>query len=245
VVQRQKNLLEAFRASAREESAAPTNQSAATGGPFVDEAAPERAPRAGLSPAARVRILVALAVLALVWVAWELGRSSARPAEAAGARSARSTPSGPSGVGAAPPATAREERTLGEPSAGARPEEDAAQGASGAAKLWGEREPTRWDKAFADPTNSMSVRVIEYKNTEQGRRLAYDCYQYLLREALPAVWPIQQGSSLILYVGASSDKKVLEDLKQHVSKLAGPPPLSRSGEFADAYLVNIDDWVAR
>ena len=102
-----------------------------------------------------------------------------------------------------------------------------------------------WDQAFADKANSMSVRVIEYKNTEQGRRLAYDCYQYLLREALPAVWPIQQGSALILYVGASSERKVLEDLREHVAKLSGPPPLSRPGEFADAFLVNIDDWVQR
>ena len=104
---------------------------------------------------------------------------------------------------------------------------------------------TEDDRAFYDPANRFTVRVIEFRNDERGKNLAWNCYYYLRDEGLPAITPLGQGSSIILYVGASSNTGELQKVAEYISGMRGPPPQSRPGEFDGAYLVNIEDQIER
>jgi len=101
------------------------------------------------------------------------------------------------------------------------------------------------DRAFHDPLNKFTVRVIAFRRDERGQQLAWDCYYYLREEGLPAITPVGQGASVMLYVGASSDRAELERIADYISNMRGPPPQSRAGEFEKAYLVNIENQIVR
>lgn len=104
---------------------------------------------------------------------------------------------------------------------------------------------TEDDRAFFDPNNLYTVRVIQFNRDERGQELAWECYYYLRDQGLPAITPLEQGSAIMIYVGASSNVSDLERLAEYVSGLPGPPPRSRPGEFQGAYRVNIEDQVDR
>jgi hypothetical protein len=235
---RRKNMLEAFRASAIEgHTPRVPSQEVSAGGPFAPAKRDPEPPRArssstgGSSDAVTLVRRVApllVGVAMLIGVAFWVGRLSSDQVDA---REVAEHPQNrmlpreggarvAEGAAAAPQA----------PSPGV----DASSG-----------EGTLDDERFLDPANLYTVRVIEYRRDERGVDLARNCYAYLRRQGLPAIWPVEQGSALILYVGASSDLKELESLTRYVAELPGPPPLSRPREFEGAYRVNIDDVVYR
>jgi hypothetical protein len=229
MARRQKNLLEAFQASSIEGHT-----------PRVPPAEPEPprpvrrpepvVPRRSLAGPGVRRIGFALAVLAGVLLVFWIGRWSADDVQAEAPRAGKAQP-------------ARAPERAKPPVTGAA----AGSGAGLAAAPAGEpaREATLDDRRFRDPANLYTVRVIEYRNDERGRQLAWSCYEYLRREGLPVISPIEQGSAVILYVGASSDVPELDAIADFVSQMRGPPPQSRPREFEGAYRVNIDDVIQR
>ncbi|MBK7878074.1 MAG: hypothetical protein IPJ77_20640 [Planctomycetes bacterium] len=252
MVARQKNLLEAFRASAPEGRAAQKRKPDApvhSGGPFAGGAGGawgaskaarlEFGERGGRSFLARVFgdrtvRLVVLGILVVGVAAWLL----------------RSGPEA-GGIEAAEPPSAS-----GDPGSFARP---AASSATAAPTVAPAADPARSnqvaaqlgttdDQAFHDPKNEFTVRVAQYKNDENGLKLARATVAWLRKEGYPAVQPIRTGGTkpgLIVCVGAKPKTKDLDTLVEFLRGLRGPPPQSKEPPFRDAYVVRIDDVLKR
>lgn len=264
MVLRKKNLLDAFREAAPEgRKASELSQTSASpaGGPFasVARARPpgESQPTSGASrpssalppkppaprPASEFEIpempsmfrqaladktLRAVAVIAGVIAlgAFLIGRISGDPTQAADP--AAEAPSGPGVL----------ERASGAaPSAG----RDLAQKNHAAAKMGSED-----DRAFMDPANRYTIRLIQYDASEANLERAHATAEHLRRkEGLPVVGPISMGQILVLAAGHTPKIADLDALLKHVKALPGPPPQDKVRPFATAYVVNIDDVVKR
>jgi hypothetical protein len=200
---------------------------------------PAELPRSELTPERRAwtRIdprraaLLGGAAILLLGLAFWIGRWSSPPVDAGERPRNRMLAAEPR----VPPTAAPRETVPSEPAT------DSAIGGGAAAG----NADTADDRAFRNAANQYTVRVIEYRNDERGRELAWACYSYMRKEGLPAIRPIEQGSSIILYVGASSSTEELDGIVEFVSQMRGPPPLSRAGEFKDAFRVNIDRVIRR
>jgi hypothetical protein len=257
MVLRKKNLLDAFREAApegRRASERPQSTPVPAGGPFAAPGRTDPAPEPKLKPALPPRppakrpevelevpeipsmfqqvlgdkTLRAVGLVAGVVAlgAFLIGRLSGDPAEA-GDRFAQA-PAGPGvlkkGEGSAP-------------SAGA----DFAEKNRAAAKMG-----TEDDRAFMDPANKFTIRVIQYDASEANLERARATAEHLRRkEGLPIVGPISMGHVLVLAAGHAPKIGDLDALLKHVQALPGPPPQEKSRPFASAYVVNIDDVVKR
>ncbi|MFN0009007.1 MAG: hypothetical protein ACKVXR_13985 [Planctomycetota bacterium] len=261
---RKKNLLDAFREAApegRRASGSSPSPLSPAGGPFATPARPgpleepdppSVAPRASATLPPRApepraasefeipeipsmfqqllgdRVLRAVVVVAGVVVlgAFLIGRSGDDPAEAGESHAA--APTGPGVLEHAGGAA---------PSAGG----DFAQKNRSAAKMG-----TEDDRAFMDPANKYTIRLIQYDANEQNLERARATAEHLRRkEGLPIVGPISMGKILVLAAGHSPKISDLDALLKHVKALPGPPPQEKSRPFSTAYVVNIDDVVKR
>jgi len=246
-----KHLLEAFKVAGPSTSApssaaplAPSSaNSAGAGGPFG--AKPSGAPTAKPSAfaaagakagpprgalilnSAQVRLL-GLVMLVLVVVAFLLGRMSVSDvayAEGVGAddSTVESTPEPaptPTIAAAAAPASAT-------PTASAPPAVDP-----------NPRTPA--EQALLDKDNVYTIKLIHYSNTEVNQRLAADVARYVIQSHnMPAV-VAADSTGLYILVGAAPRQVDLDDYLARIKKMAGPPPLSRAGEFHTAYIEKID-----
>ena len=101
------------------------------------------------------------------------------------------------------------------------------------------------DLALMDPANKYTVRVRSFGNDAAGKSAALALRDYLVKEAFPAVTPIELGKHWIVCVGHTDKKKDADAIASAIQKLRGPPPDSKKTAFEDAYVVNIDDVVKR
>ena len=232
---RQKNLLEAFNASAAIEKSESerTSDSSAAGGPFALETQPavQSAPdvKPGLAesllhPENRGGLLV-LAGLGLT-LAFLAGRASVRRVEA------EEDP-------ALPGTRAPEQVRAALPTPGAAP----ATQATAEPEL--SQEPrTQAERALLDPENRYTIKLVEYSNSERDEELAWEAFYYLEDQGLPAA-VLGRGQRLFIVVGAARQQAQLDDLLQRAKTMKGPPPRSKKAEFFDAYVDKIDKFIQR
>jgi hypothetical protein len=238
---RQKNLLEAFNASAAIEKSESdhTPDSSAAGGPFAPEAKPatQAAPPALLTdevkpslvetllhPENRGGLLVLVALgLTLAFLA---GRASVGRVEA----EESSTP-----VASREPEKAR--ATLPSPSGSPAAEAPAEPELSQEAQTPAER-------ALLDPENRYTIKLVEYSNSERDEELAWETFYYLEDQGLPAA-VLGRGQRLFIVLGAARQQAELDDLLQQAKTMKGPPPRNKKAEFFDAYVDKIDKFIQR
>lgn len=105
---------------------------------------------------------------------------------------------------------------------------------------------TAEDQALMNRANEYTIRLIQYSNDEAGLKKANALYDHLRRKDLvPVVSPIVQGKIIVLVAGAAPKIKDLDALISYVRGLKGPNPKDGVLPFQDAFVVNIDDLVAR
>jgi hypothetical protein len=101
------------------------------------------------------------------------------------------------------------------------------------------------DKAFLDPRNKFTVRLLQYVNTPANVKLARETYRYLRTEGVLAVQPIQSGDGKSIYLCAGADRK-REDLNvmcEFIKRMRGPD--KKTLPFSDAYIENIERLINR
>jgi hypothetical protein len=246
MVVRKKNLLDAFQASAPEGRAAQRRTEdarASAGGPFApiaeaghggsraSDAAPSpRFPSGARAPMWRraladraVQVALVLGVVVLGGAYWLARGRAPATAEAAGPAS--------ESAGA-----------LLRPTSGPRAGSDSDLAKQNAANA---RVNGKDDLALMDPANKYTVRVKSFGSDAAGKSAALALRDYLIKEAFPAVSPIEIGKHWIVCVGHTDKKKDADAIASAIQRLRGPPPDSKKSAFEDAYVVNIDDVVKR
>jgi hypothetical protein len=228
-----RSLLEAFKATGTEASLPPTGGSSST---------PARRPAGGSGGAtvsgARLQMIV-LAQLILLVVAFLLGRASVdRVSAAEGAGDPDETLQ--AGLGSELPNDGEGAQGLGQPSAPQPPAaNDSGSGASTAAQV-DPRPQTDAERALLDPANQLTIKLVEYANTSNNLPLAQETLRYVTGvQQMPACLA-GNGSRLYVLIGAASTNAGLASLLERARKMNGPPPLSKPGEFHDAYVEKID-----
>lgn len=260
---RNKNLLEAFSASAASEKAAeggPDNgASARVGGPFAKAPVQESI----LTPAERELVkdatsgppafagdlmrpenfpgLVA-AVVILVAVSFLIGRATAGGAgavEAGGTLPATSEQSAAEGD-EQPPVLSATPIPLPGSNAGVQQrtsaDGDRAESAEAA------RINDVMDQ-LKDPTNRYTVKLVEYQQPRDDV-IATSTFYYLIDQGLPAAM-VYRGKRLFIVLGAAERQVDLDDLLKRAKTMEGPPPKHKQAEFFDAYLEKIDNLLER
>ena len=105
---------------------------------------------------------------------------------------------------------------------------------------------TEDDRRFIDPKNLFTVRAIYFNNDSRGWQRAIATYHHLRASGLPAIAPITQEKILVLCVGAEPTmNQELTQIQTKLRALPGPPPQYEPDAFADAFFVNIDDYLDR
>jgi hypothetical protein len=226
---RRPNLLEAFQASggAKGPAPAPTPVSPAP----VERPATTLLEPAGTKPRARGGLvpLVATAIAAIAAGVW-IGRWTSSRRDGVRAESPD------------PASTAPVEAQASLTGSGAQPQAPlaAAPGVEIDATPRSEVE-----RQLADPANVYTIKLVEYVNNEAQQRLALDALEHLTKtQGLPAC-VAAKGSRLFILVGAGKSQSELDPLLALCKQMAGPPPISKSAEFHDAYLVKIDSVFRR
>ena len=219
-----KHFLDAFKASSASAASPPARAPAAPSPattPSLFDSAPR--PHALSLQASQVKLLAAVFVLALV-CAFMLGRASvgAVAASESDATSAPETPAGAPQQAAVPVAPA------------------APSNAS-----FGRDAQTPAEAALLDPRNLYTIKLLEYSPSDANKARALETLRYLTDQAgLPAALS-SSPKRIVVLVGAAPDKRGLAELLRRAKTIAGPPPLSRSAEFSDAYTVEIDEHFSR
>ena len=219
IVSQQKHLLEALSGK----GGSPSQGGAPSAGPSPQGS------RGGLQlGGSRLQWLV-LAQVVLLVVAFLLGRASVQQAEASEAERAGSSVSTPTGV------------TAGVAPTGGPQAQPIAAESGGALPVRAEPTPvSAAEQALRDPRNVYTLKVADYVYNDSSVRLAQDAARYLVESAgLPACL-VQKGTRVYLLVGAAPRQVDLDDLGRTVRQLKGPPPISKPGEFHDAYVEKID-----
>jgi hypothetical protein len=103
------------------------------------------------------------------------------------------------------------------------------------------------DRAFYVLTNKFTVRLAQYDNDANAKKLAFEAYKYLRTEGVPAVQPIVSGDGahIFLCAGAQPKKDDLAELTAWCVKLRGPSATSKKSPFSGAYVDNIDHVLKR
>lgn len=103
------------------------------------------------------------------------------------------------------------------------------------------------DRAFYVLTNKFTVRLAQYDNDANAKKLAFEAYKYLRTEGVPAVQPIVSGDGahIFLCAGAQPKKDDLAELTAWCVKLRGPSATSKKLPFSGAYVDNIDHVLKR
>ena len=219
IVSQQKHLLEALSGK----GGSPSQGGAPSAGPSPQGS------RGGLQlGGSRLQWLV-LAQVVLLVVAFLLGRASVQQAEASEAERAGSSVSTPTGV------------TAGVAPTGAPQAQPAAAASGGALPVRAEPTPvSAAEQALRDPRNVYTLKVADYVYNDSSVRLAQDAARYLVESASLPACLVQKGTRVYLLVGAAPRQVDLDDLGRTVRQLKGPPPISKPGEFHDAYVEKID-----
>lgn len=233
MVNRQKNLLEAFTASANAEKAAsedPSVPGSPSGGPFAPGPGREDAIERSSSSLADTLLhpenrggLIAL-VGVLITLAFLAGRMTMEQRQAAHA----AAPEEPSTAGAPP----------------ARTETPRPQAAPAAAEAEPDQPITPAEKALADTRNRYTIKLIDYADRDRDQDLAWSLMNYLEDQGYESA-AIYQGKRLFVVVGAAPNQVDLDEDLDALRALPGPPPLNRKGEFSTAYVEKIDNLYAR
>ena len=229
MAKRSDNMLEAFKSStapAEERVGKPAKSSGGAGGPFAPPAppAPSRSsgPPDGLSlfanPGAIAMLVGSVLLLAMAFL---LGRLSAPAVQASAPEEVR-------GEGFRFP-TLPEAPEAGRGTASQEPVTELAEG------------ETEADRAFLDPANLYSIRVLEYGRTERDQALAFAAYDHLRANGFPVVWPRHKGNSLFLFVGAAPKIADLAGLLERLRTTPGPGRDAKA--FESAFRVNIGDYL--
>jgi hypothetical protein len=102
-------------------------------------------------------------------------------------------------------------------------------------------------KAFMDPANTMTIRVIYYDDDDDGREKAFQTATYLGELGFPAMIPVRKGGNVFVFVGAApkKDDPELLRIQRELRLVVGPPPSSNSGDFESAYVYPIDRVIQR
>ena len=235
MVNRQKNLLEAFTASANAEKAASEDpaavEGAPSGGPFApgsgrDDLERSRGSLADtlLHPENRGGLIALVGVL--ITLAFLAGRMTMERKEAAAAE----TTGAASGAGQAASAVPTP-REL--PSTVAREEAPAAEVPANV-------PITDFEKALSDPRNRYTIKLIEYEDKDRFRDLAWNTLNYLEDQGIDAA-SLFKGKRLFIVVGAAPNQVDLDDLLKRVKTMDGPPPRHVKAEFSTAYVDKIDN----
>ena len=179
-----------------------------------------------------------LAQLVLLVVAFLLGRASVQRAEAS--EGGQPTPSS-AGRGSVEALASANGAASAAGQAGASTPPPTSASAGGALPVRPEPTPvSAAEQALRDPRNVYTLKVADYVYNESSVRLAQDAARYLVESAgLPACL-VQKGTRVYLLVGAAPRQVDLDDLGRTVRQLKGPPPISKPGEFHDAYVEKID-----
>lgn len=242
---RQKNLLEAFSASAAAEKSESerASGSSAAGGPFAPEAPPPEAPprverpqlpprKPSLSetlmhPENRGGLLVLVALgLTLAFLA---GRATVSRVAAKEGGSPAATES--EHARASLPTPDLETAPGGDE--GGRPEQELSQEPSSPA-----------ERALLDPENRYTIKLVEYGSGDRDAELAWEAFDYLEEQGLPAAI-LGRGKRLFIVLGAAPRSADLDDLVEIAKTMNGPPPRSKKAEFFDAYVDKIDKFIDR
>jgi hypothetical protein len=223
---------------------APGGTEAGTERPAPARSSPPRPARerSGRAPAAErsgLFVLAGLGVVGALAGAFWLGRATAPSSEVLAA-----SPRAERGERPASPSPAWQLSSLGS----AEAERPAGSGAAARPLPDGVDESGRTadDRAFYERGNRFTVRAIRYANTQNGWQSALTVYRYLREQGLPAIAPIDQGDLIVLCVGAEPQREGrLEEIRQRLEKLPGPPPRNERAAFSGAYFDNIDHLIER
>lgn len=98
---------------------------------------------------------------------------------------------------------------------------------------------TAADRLFQSPGMKYTVLAFTCPNTTEDADKAWDTYDVLRAEGLPAVRPIQRGDRIFVFVGASAKLAELRGTEKRLHELR-----SRTGKhvFRGAYPVSIDRY---
>lgn len=113
----------------------------------------------------------------------------------------------------------------------------------GSALLEAGPDPKVDDRAFQDPANTHTVKVIEYVDSANNLDRAFRVYDDLRLSGLPAVTPLRYRGSLIVFVGAAPGADLLAGLLERVRR--SPDPDGREGAYASAYVVPLEPYRSR
>jgi len=237
--QRNKSLLEAFKASGPTKplsSGGPANPALPSSPAIRPSLLGSGPPRGGVTLRPAQLQLVLLAQLLLLVVAFLLGRSSGRSALASNTDGASQD-----AVSKAAAAPVLESSAPGISTP--RPVVEAPPVAPAPTDAQVQVDPhprNAAEQALLDKNNVYTIKLVEYANTETNRKLAQDALRYLTEQSgLPACLA-GTGTRLYILVGAAPKQVDFDELLKLVKQMKGPPPMSKSGEFHDAYLEKID-----
>jgi len=254
---RNKNLLEAFSASAASERSAheAEHRDAAShpGGPFatppsqesiLTPAERELIKEASSGPPAFARALlrpenypgaVAVVVL-LVGISFLLGRASVRGVAAA-------EPDAPT---ASAPAETESAALASDPiplPGASVPVQRRTSADGDRAETESATQQSEISRQLLDLNNRYTVKLVEYQR-DRDEHLANPTYYYLIDQGLPAAM-LYRGKRLIIVLGAAREQVELDSLLQQAKTMRGPPPNNKRAEFSDAYVDKIDNYLDR
>src|SRR5688572_9268450 len=95
---------------------------------------------------------------------------------------------------------------------------------------------TEFDRAFEDAENRFTIQVVQYKDTEWQRTLAFTTYDFLFNRGLPVVKPVALGGNLFVYVGAARSQADLAATLEVVQNTPGPQ--NSKDAFRGAFVTN-------
>jgi hypothetical protein len=148
-------------------------------------------------------------------------------------------------AGGATHATSAAQATTAAIASPASPSDTAAEAARAAANAANAARAPH-DAALHDRQNRYTVRLIQYPDDEKGLALALAAHGWLAQMGYPVGSPIRLGGGkgLVLVAGAKPTSEELVPLRDNLRRLRYPES-SRTMPFADAYLDEIDDVLAR
>jgi len=237
VTPRQKNMLEAFQASSHGSSPHSGADSQETTSP------PNERPRAQIglpdvSPALFAVVFGVLIIGSFFLGRWSVGTN---------VQAAEGVTSAPEEV-VMPQAPVDEHDVVPAPMSDPAAEEvHAVLPVEAASEPASQNRMEQYTRDFLDKANSVTLRVIYYDDDEQGRERAYQTARHLEGLRFPAVNPIRKGKYVYVCVGAApskSDDKLMEYQRQ-LQVVSGPKPYGKPGDYASAFVYNIDKLIKR